>query len=134
MPSVEINWVAIVVAALINVVAGSLWYAPFLFGKARRKTTGHRAGDLGHGGLGYALIGLGAFLQAFILVHFVRYAGALTAWRGVQAGFWLWLGFAAITSLIYHVFESRSWRIWAVNAGYFLVVLAADGALLAAWR
>jgi hypothetical protein len=134
MPSVEINWVALFVAAVISVVIGSLWYAPALFGKQWQKLTGKRAGEMGNGGLGYGVTILGSFLQAFILVHFVRYAGAITAIRGAEAGFWLWLGFVAIASLVHHIFEGRPWRLWRINAGYFLAVLVINGALLAAWR
>lgn len=134
MPSVEINWLALVVAALVNVVIGSLWYGPVLFGRQWQKVTGQRAGEMGNGGLGYGITILGSLVQAFILVHFVRYAGALTAVRGAEAGFWLWLGFVAIASLVHHVFEGRPWRLWQINAGYFLVVMVINGALLAAWR
>jgi hypothetical protein len=134
MPSVDINWLAVAVAAVINVVVGSLWYAPVLFGKQWQKVTGKRAGEMGNGNLGYAVTILGSLLQAFILVHFVRYAGALTAVRGAEVGFWIWLGFVAVTSLVHQVFEGRPWRLWQINAGYFLVVLVINSALLAAWR
>lgn len=133
MPSVEINWVALVIAGVINMVVGSLWYAPFLFGGRWQKITGRRPG-VGNGHLSYAVTAICSLLQAFILVHFVRYAGALSVWRGALVGFWLWLGFMALTSLVNHMFEGRPWRIWQINAGYFLVVLVINGALLAAWR
>jgi hypothetical protein len=134
MPSVEINWLAILAAVIINVVVGSLWYSGKLFGKQWQKVTGKRAGEMGNGALGYGITILSSLLQAFILVHFVRYAGAITAVHGAEAGFWLWLGFVAATSIVHHIFEGRPWRLWQINAGYFLVVLVINGALLAAWR
>jgi hypothetical protein len=73
-------------------------------------------------------------VQAWILVHFVRYGGALSFIRGAEIGFFLWLGFVCITSLVHQVFEGRPWRLWQINAGYFLVVLLINGGLLAAWR
>lgn len=134
MPSVEINWWALIAAAVINVIIGSLWYGPLMFGKSWQKVTGKRPGETVRANLIYAVTALASLVQAFILVHFVRYAGALTAWRGAQVGFWLWLGFCALTSLMHHFFEDRPWRLWQINTGYFLVVLMVNGALLAAWR
>lgn len=132
MPSVEINWLALAVAALINLAIGGVWYSPALLKKQRRAAAG-RSG-LKSGGLGYGLLFLASLLQAFILVHFVRYAGALTALRGAEAGFWLWLGFTAIAATASGFFEGRSLMGWQRGGGYSLVALIINGALLAAWR
>jgi hypothetical protein len=133
MPSVEINWLAIVVAAFINMLVGAVWYSSAGFAKPWMKLTGHKMGE-GSAGLGYGITAIGALVQAFILVHFVRYAGAITAVRGAEAGFWLWLGFVGVVMATNIVFEGRPWKLWAINAGYFLVILIINGALLAAWR
>jgi uncharacterized protein DUF1761 len=134
MPSVHINWLALVVAALINMVIGSLWYSKAGFGKPWAKVTGRHPGEMGGGNWAYAITTVGSLLQAWILLHFVRYAGALSFPRGAEIGFFLWLGFVAITSLVHHTFEDRPWRLWQINAGYFLVVLLINGGLLAVWR
>ena len=134
MPNVSINWLALVAAALINMVIGSIWYSKSGFGKPWAKATGRHPGEMANGNLGYALTAAGSLVQAWILVHFVRYAGALDFISGAEAGFFLWLGFTAITSLVHHVFEGRPWRLWQINVAYFLVVLVINGGLLAAWR
>jgi len=134
MPSVHINWIALVVAALINMVIGTIWYSKAGFGKTWAKATGKHPGEMGNGNLGYVLTAAGSLVQAWILVHFVRYGGALSFIRGAEIGFFLWLGFVAITSLVHQVFEGRPWRLWQINAGYFLIVLLINGGLLAAWR
>ena len=38
---VELNYLAILVAAAANMVVGALWYSPFLFGSIWRKATHH---------------------------------------------------------------------------------------------
>jgi hypothetical protein len=134
MPSVHINWIALVVAVLINMVIGTIWYSKAGFGKPWAKATGKHPGEMGNGNLGYVLTVAGSLVQAWILVHFVRYGGALSFIRGAEIGFFLWLGFVCITSLVHQVFEGRPWRLWQINAGYFLVVLLINGGLLAAWR
>jgi hypothetical protein len=134
MPSVHINWIALIAAALINMLIGSVWYSKSGFGKSWSKVTGRHPGEMANGNLGYALTAIGSMVQVWILLHFVRYAGALSYIKGAEIGFFLWLGFVAVTSLVHHVFEGRPWRLWQINAGYFLVVLLINGGLLAAWR
>lgn len=131
MPSVDINWWAVIAAAVINMTAGSVWYLPNVFGKAWEKAAHAKMrGD----NIAYPLMALGALVQAWIMVHFVRYAGSITFLKGVVTGFWLWLAFVAIIMMTAVLFEGRSWKLWRINAGYWLVVLAINGGLLAAWR
>ena len=134
MPTVEINYLAVLVAAVINMVVGAIWYSPVLFAKDWSKLTGRKANEMGDGSTSYVITFAGALLQAYILTHFVSYSGAVTAVEGAMTGFWLWLGFVAVVSAVHLVFEGRSWTLWRINAGYFLVVLLINGAILAAWR
>ncbi len=134
MPSVDVHWLAVIVAAVINMVIGSVWYSKNLFGKEWSKLTGRKMEDMSGGGMGYGVAAVGALVQSWILAHFVIYAGSDTFWKGLMTGFWIWLGFVAVTLAVGIVFEGRSWMLWKVNAGYFLVVLLVNGGLLAAWK
>lgn len=133
MLNVDVNWWAILVAAAFNMLLGIIWYAPAVFGKSWMKLTGRKMGQ-GSTVTGYAITAVGALVQVWVLVHFVRYAGALTAVKGAEVGFWLWLAFVAIVMATNIVFEGRPWKLWSINSGYFLVALVLNGALLAAWR
>jgi hypothetical protein len=135
MPSVDINGWAVIVAALINMVIGSFWYSPRGMGKEWMKLTGHKMGGSGSNvNTMYLWALVGALVQAYILAHFVQYTGSTSFWEGLVTGFWIWLGFVAITSGMNMMFEGRPWRLWKINAGYYLVVLLITGGLLAAWR
>ncbi len=134
MPGVDIHWLAVIVAAVINMVVGMVWYSKMVFGKEWMKLTGRKMEEMSGGGIGYGVAAVGALVQSWILVHFITYAGDMTFWKGLVTGFWLWLGFVAITMAVNIVFEGRSWMLWKINAGYFLVVLLINGGLLAAWR
>lgn len=132
-PTVDINWMAIVVATLINMVVGAIWYSKALFAKQWASLTGRKMDEMGDGASSYAITTLGAFVQAYILTHFVAYTGATTALEGATTGFWLWLGFVAITQGVNTVFAGTRKKLLAINTGYFLVVLLINGALLAVW-
>lgn len=133
MPEVDINWLPVIVATIINMAVGFLWYSKSLFGKQWAKETGKKLEEMTGAGSGYAITAVGALVQAYVLAHFVIYAGADTFADGMVTGFWLWLAFVAIVMATNVVFEGRSWKLWQVNAGYFLVVLLFNGGLLAAW-
>jgi hypothetical protein len=132
MPGVEINWWAILAAAVFNVAAGSIWFTAA--GRSSRKLTAKKASRMTSGDPAVWFIFACSVVQAWILVHFVRYAGSLTFWQGAVTGFWLWLGLIAITVLVQHLFEDRGRRPWQSGIVYFLIVLVVDSGLLAAWR
>jgi hypothetical protein len=135
MPSVEINWWAVFVAALINMAVGAMWYSPGVLGKHWAKLTGHKTeGGSTMANTGYVVSIIGALVQAFILVHFVRYAGAISFWKGIEVGFFIWLAFVLVVMAAMNAFEGRKWQLVQINAGYWLVVLVINGGLLAAWR
>ncbi|HET7827391.1 MAG TPA: DUF1761 domain-containing protein [Candidatus Saccharimonadales bacterium] len=135
MPSVEINWWAVIIAAVINMAVGGFWYSPGVLGRRWAKLTGHKTdGNMSMANWGYAISAAGALVQAWILVHFVRYAGSTTFAKGVVTGFFIWLGFVAIVMAAMNAFEQRNWGLVRINAGYWLIVLLINGGLLAAWR
>jgi hypothetical protein len=111
--------------------AGTVWYLPGVFGKAWQKAS---KAEMKGSNAAYAVTAAGALVQAWVLVHFVRYAGATTFWKGLWAGFWLWLAFIGIVMLSTVFFEGRPWAVWRINAGYWLLILLINGGLLAAWR
>ena len=74
MPSVDTNWLAILAAVIVNMVVGFVWYSPALFAKDWAKLTGRKMDEMGDGTKGYIITTIGAFVQAFILSHFVAFA------------------------------------------------------------
>lgn len=133
MPAVSINYWAVLVAALINMAVGSLWYSKVLFADRWMKAINKKREDLGQPEPAMALMVVGALLMSYILAHFVNYAMDMTALDGARTGFWLWLGFIVPVALGIKMFENRPWDYFLLNVGYYLIVLLADGALLAAW-
>jgi hypothetical protein len=71
MPAVDLNWGAVLVAALVTMVLGSVWYSRMLFAKQWVKLTGRKLEDMrGSGaGPGYLVAAIGAFLMSFVLAH-----------------------------------------------------------------
>ncbi|HEV7121697.1 MAG TPA: DUF1761 domain-containing protein [Candidatus Paceibacterota bacterium] len=140
---VPINLIAVIVAAVLTMVLGYIWYGP-LFGKMWMRLMGVTQETMKAGNKGgamakmYILMFIGALLMAYMLAHVLVYAtayanapGGLDS--GVMAGFWVWLGFAAPITLNYALTSNKSWKLWLINAGYYLVSLLMMGIVLAMW-
>ncbi len=139
MPTVDINWLAIFLAVAVNMVVGFVWYSPVLFAKQWTKLTGRKMEDMGDRTKGYIITAIGAFLQAFILLHFVSYAAYFYPTYsklsvGILTALWAWLAFVAIPQGVNAVFAGTRKKLWAINIGYFLVVLVINGVILATFK
>lgn len=81
--------------------------------------------------------GIAALVMAFVLAHALIFAATYLKVNGVkaglQAGFWNWLGFAAPLTLGAVLWDGKPWRLWFLNAGYWLVALLAMALILALW-
>ncbi len=134
MPSVNINVWAIIVAALVNMVVGSIWYSKSAFAKSWSKASGKSLDVMmAAGNKGYAASALGAIVMAVVLRYVVDWAGVTSAGLGAWVGFLIWLGFVATSMAPNIIFSGQPMKLWHINAGYYLVVLVINGALLAVW-
>lgn len=133
---VPVNYMAVVIAAVLAMVVGFAWYSKAVFGKRWMKLVGQTDEDQKKGNMPmlFGIMFVGALVEAYILAHFIHYAGAYSLVNGVKTGVWAWLGFVATTSLANTLFEKRSMELYWVNAGYALANLMVMGAVLASMR
>ena len=129
---IQVNYVAVLLAAVSAMVIGSIWYGP-LFGKAWMKLTGVSKEDVNKKEMPklYGIMFLGALVEGYILSHFIHYAGAYTVFDGAKTGVWAWLGFVAATMLGSYLFAKRPVKLFYIDAGYALVNLMVMGAIIA---
>lgn len=68
------------------------------------------------------------------LAHGIEFGNAYLGTSGVSGGmqgaFWYWLGFAVPLTSGSFLWEGKSWKLWALHAGYYLVSLLIMGAIL----
>ncbi len=137
---VPINYLAVLACAVLSMVIGSLWYGP-IFGKPWMKLMGLSKKDINMSssemGKLYGIQLLGSLIMAFVLSHTIvfamSYLGTSGVSAGLQTGFWNWLGFVAPTTLASVLWEGKSWKLYALNNAYYLVLLCSMGTLLALW-
>jgi len=131
--SFDVNWWAVVVAAVVYMALGSAWYSKSGFGKQWSKLAGRKMEDMAGGNTGYAVMLVAALVQSFALANIVRDVGATTMGDGLLLGLVLWAGFVAVSALGDVLFGGRPWKLWQINTGYYLVVLLINGWLLTVW-
>ncbi|MCA9380793.1 DUF1761 domain-containing protein [Candidatus Dojkabacteria bacterium] len=128
----EINLVAILVAAVAAFFIGFLWYT-FLFQKPWMKELGFKSEKEMNSNPNMGKLLLGSFvlevLMAFGLSLLIEAdtsvsAGAVT---GSIAGLFI-SGFALGNN---YLFEGKTLTLWLINAGYVTVIFTAMGAILA---
>lgn len=122
-------------AAVAAMIIGSLWYSPLLFGKEWMVLVGKKEEDIkgANAGPAYFWTTVGSLVSAYVLAHFVDYAGAETAWAGAITGFWIWLGFHVFMMVSGALFEDRPMKLVFINATNSLVTLMVMGAIVVAW-
>ncbi len=131
----QINWLAVVAAALSTFVVGGLWYSPLLFGKIWMRVNGFTEEQVKTFNKGRAFGG--AFLLALVmsanLAMFLADPKTTLSW-GVTAGALAGIGWVATGITVIALFENRSWPYILVNGGYQIVAFVSMGAILGAWR
>jgi hypothetical protein len=135
MQQIPINWLAVIVAAIIRMAVGFVWYSPPVLLKPWQALTGVTPETM-RAGMGKALgiDVLASLVMAFILLHAVTYAGATDIFTGAAVGALNWLGFMATLMISLWGYENRSLKLIAINLGNNLIALVLMGALLAVWR
>jgi hypothetical protein len=135
MQQIPINWLAVIVAAIIRMAVGFLWYSPPVLLKPWQALTGVTPETM-RAGMGKALVidVLASLVMAFILLHAVTYAGATDIFTGAAVGALNWLGFMATLMISLWGYENRPLKLIAINLGNNLIALVLMGALLAVWR
>jgi hypothetical protein len=135
------NFLAIIVAAIVNVALGALWYSPVLFAKKWSKAMGMKSEDFAKNqksmGTGmYFPPLIAGLVTSFVLAWFINALHMTTLGGGIQIGFLAWLGFTTTAQVL------NSWifsggkpkEVYFINTGYHLVAFCVMGAILAVWR
>lgn len=137
MDTVHINIWAILLAVAANMVIGFVWYAPQLLGGEWMRLNGLTRKQTQQNRTMPILIMLVlAFLEAYVLRHFVVYVGeAYPTYSAVSVGFltglWIWVGFVLPVMGANYLFAQRRKKLLAIDIGYYLVALPIMGMILA---
>lgn len=138
MDMISVNSGAVVVAAVVNVVIGMVWYSPYLFGRvwSRERNLATKEGKRVKISYVKGTIGalIAALVMAFVLAEFAVWMKAKTFSAGASLGFWAWLGFIVTSKFSSVLWDRLTMKMFFIHVSYKLVALVLMGGIVATWR
>jgi len=130
----EVNYVAVLVAGIANLILGMVWYAPRVFGAAWMRMSNITPEMAERGKKKMPLMAFVAFVAgvivAYVLSFFAIAWGVFDVIGALDVAFWTWLGFMAPVLLGSVLWEQKPVKLYIINAGYWLVSLIVIGQIL----
>jgi len=141
----HVNYIAVLVAAIIAMIIGVAWFSRALFGTLWMRIIG--ADKLTREDLDrmqqevkplFAVMFIGTLFSAAVLARFIAWTSLESMGGGLQVAFWAWIGFAVPYALGEAIFGGKDkdllWPTFFVQAGHRLISLLAMGAIIGVWR
>jgi hypothetical protein len=134
----EINWLAVLLAAVSSMVVGAVWYAKPVFGTRWMRLTNLTDEKLkGTAVLPLIITFVVSFFTAAVLAgsaaiaqHFYQGSFLLNA---VLTSVILWIGFTASRMITHDLFERRAATLTTINLAHELVTVVVMGLIIGAF-
>ena len=127
----DINYWAVLAAAVGSFVIGGLWYSPLLFGKAWQREVGLSDEELARGNMA-RIFGLSFVLSLIAAWVFALFLGPRPpAAFGVGAGLAAGLCWVASSFGTNYLFARRSLKLFLIDGGYHTLQFTAIGLIIA---
>jgi Protein of unknown function (DUF1761) len=135
MPDIQTNVMSLLIATVAGFFLSFVWYS-VLFGKAWAKEMGFDPNEKPPAAAmvkSLLLTVLAVFLIVLVMSNNIA-AWTPSSWgikdvvhvkysQALQAGGFTWLGFFVSNLLMGVAWEKRSWKLFAIDAGYYLALL-----------
>jgi hypothetical protein len=130
----NLNWLAIIVAAVSAFILGGLWYSPLMFAKRWMKETG--ISEESTKNINMIKLSILAFVLSMIASFFLAMFIGVKAGAGfgVLAGFIAGFGWVFTFMGISYLFEARTLAHFLINSIYSIVSLTIMGAIIGIWQ
>lgn len=112
-------------AGIASVILGFIWYHPSVLGGAWMRMTSVTPEMAEKGKKRMPLMALLAFFASTVIAYVMSYfalAWGVFDWVGAaELGFWCWAGFVAPVLLGSVLWEGKPFKLYLINAGFWLV-------------
>jgi hypothetical protein len=131
-----LNYLAIVIAAVVAWLAGAVWYMTLgkIWTAALGKTLEQAHAESKRPGayLPFVYAFIAELIMAWVLAGLLGHIGALTLRGGLISGAFCWVGFVITTLFVNNSFAKRDWRLVWIDGGHWLIALLLMGAIIGA--
>jgi len=126
-----INYLAVVVAWIVHIVLGLIWFRPELFGNEWSRLTGKELTPAKK----WLVPGLiGHLLMIFVLVILIKLTNASTGFAGMGIALLAWIGFVVPMESGELVWEKIPFKLFLLRTGNQFIGMALSGFILGAWQ
>ncbi|CAN7200843.1 DUF1761 domain-containing protein [Mesorhizobium sp. LjNodule214] len=125
-----VNWLAVIVAAVVAWLFGAAWYMGL--SKPWLKAAKLDPATMKRSPLPFIISFIAELIMALVMALVVgaMTGGEPTLVAGLVFGFVLWLGFVATTLSVNHRYEGFGWDLTLIDTGHWLGVLLLIGAVI----
>lgn len=127
----NVNLVAVVVAAIVAMIVGFVWYSKPLFGDMWMKQMKINQKEMQKmRGKAMVIASIAALLTACVLAVLMKSLGATTITAGLTVAFWIWVGFFLTLEMVRMAFEGTSMSLFLISIFHHIVALSAMSIVL----
>jgi hypothetical protein len=127
-----INYLAVIIAAIVGFAAGAAWY--MALGKPWMEAHGFTQESMkaNQSPVPFIIAFVANLVMAWMLAGIIGHLGIgeVNLKNGVISGALIWFGFVLTTIAVNYSFGKRSMKLLAIDAGHWLAVLALQGAVI----
>ncbi len=130
----QVNWLSVIVSALAAFAIGGLWYSPVMFGNVWQKLIKLSDEEIKKANM---LLIFGStfilnIIGAFVLDMFI--GPQATMWFGLTAGLIVGAIWVGSSMAINYLFARKPFRLFLIDAGYFITFYCIMGIILGVWK
>lgn len=124
----DVNWLAVVLAALSGFVVGGIWYGPII-GKRWMGAVGLTEEDIKKGNMGvtYGMAFVFSLISSAFLAHMFERLGGPPFHVVMMISVGIAIGFVIPAIGTNYLFSQKSRELFFIDAGYWLLFYAAMG-------
>ena len=134
----NINWLAVIIAAVAAWLIGAVWYSVFskqwlaAQGKTLASAKKEQAAKGSAAFVPFVLVFVADLIMAIMLYGIMTHVGPFTVRAGLISGALIWFGFVITAIGTNYAFQGRKPMLTVIDGGYWLAVLLVIGAILGA--
>jgi hypothetical protein len=133
MLTLNVNWIAVLIAAVASNALGFGWYMSLAkqWLGAQGKTSEQALGAAGGSVTPFIWSAACQLVMAYFLAVLTpQLFGATTVSSGVLTGIEMWVGFIATSMILNHRYQGQKWALTLIDGGYLLGVLILQGIII----
>jgi hypothetical protein len=132
--AIVINWLAVIIVAVIYCFIIFFWYHPSIFGNMWLKLVGKEGVDKSKIIIETIIMVCTSFVSVLILEILMDLTGMNDIVSVLLLSLLVWIGFIAMVAVNQNIFNDRGVKLFFIEYGSYLVALLVSGIILAIWQ